>query len=166
MLVVDPCLETLPVAGGEINTVMLAGRFLTDQIDLSIEFGDGNWPFVDSLDSDESLSAPGSLKCGQIEYAVLDDTFTESDYVSFNPSNSNKLMMAPELTNPAKPGTYTLYLRAKMTNYPDRHIDIPFMVNVIECAPMIDSSLVKAAMKDVSYNWGSTQKTYETSVEL
>jgi len=163
LIVTDPCVDTLPV-GLPMTTQMSAARYLTDSISMTAEFG-GNWPLRDSIDISATYSLPKTNKCGNILYQVIDTAGTVVDFVHFD-GTGEVLILAPTLTSPATIGTHQLYIRATMDLYSSRSIKIPFTVTILECAPQIDSSLVRTTIDNYGYAWGANAMTLPTQAAL
>lgn len=81
---------------------MSATRLDTDSINLLSEFT--VWPFVDNVDQDPSFAFPGSGKCGNIVYSVLDANLQPSTFVYYD--GLNRIVMEPTLSEPITNGMH------------------------------------------------------------
>lgn len=100
------------------------------------------WPWTDTVDYASDNTVYGSNVCGPLEYIVTDANFQPVDIVRLSPDGSTLIYEPLPIHEPAG-RQIELKLVARLPAYPSVPIGFDsFKVNLLECNPTVDASLV------------------------
>ena len=126
----NPCIIT------NINSSAI-DRALVGSVGAPDSYQVQQWMFSDSVDMARNPSSYGSRKCGVVSAIVKNMQGQTVDFVALNES-SGLLTLNPSANSAV--GTFQLVMHYYMKDYPDRWINVDFMVTVQPCKTTIYSN--------------------------